>query len=150
MEEINRILQDTVTQRVRFYKEVGEKIFRVKLDETVEASLITLGGFAEVGRSSLVLSTHESRILLDCGINTSSKDSVRSFPRFDITGFDLRKLQCPRLDCYVDLYDLKSSNNTMKFDIFSRKKFKCTICEEEFKTQLELTEQKHMKHGAKG
>src|SRR5947208_9413813 len=37
MEEINRILQDTVTQRVRFYKEVGEKIFRVKLDETVEA-----------------------------------------------------------------------------------------------------------------
>ncbi len=92
MEEINRILRDTVTQRVRFYKEVGEKIFRVKLDETVEASLITLGGFAEVGRSSLVLSTHESRILLDCGINTSSKDSIRSFPRFDITGFDLNEL----------------------------------------------------------
>jgi KH/beta-lactamase-domain protein len=91
-EEINRILQDTVTQRVRFYKEVGEKIFRVKLDESVEASLITLGGFAEVGRSSIVLSTHESRILLDCGINTCSKDSIRSFPRFDITGFELNEL----------------------------------------------------------
>ena len=47
IEEINTILQDTVTQRVRFYKEVGEKIFRVRLDEIVEASLITLGGFAE-------------------------------------------------------------------------------------------------------
>ena len=92
MEKINKILQETVTQRVRFYKEVGEKIFRVKLDETVEASLITLGGFAEVGRSSIVLSTHESRILLDCGINTSSKESIRSFPRFDITGFDLNEL----------------------------------------------------------
>ncbi len=24
---------------------------------------------------------------------------------------------------------------------------KCTICDEKFKTQLELTEHKHMKHG---
>lgn len=92
IEDINRILQDTVTQRVRFYKEVGEKIFRVKLDEKVEASLITLGGFDEVGRSSILLSTHESKILLDCGINTSSNDSTKSFPRFDITGFDLNEL----------------------------------------------------------
>ena len=92
IEQINKILRDTVNQRIRFYKEVGEKIFRVKLDETVEASLITLGGFAEVGRSSMVLSTHESRILLDCGINTSSKDSIKSFPRLDITGFDLNEL----------------------------------------------------------
>jgi len=92
IEDINRILRDTVTQRVRFYKEVGEKIFRVKLDEKVEASLITLGGFDEVGRSSILLSTHESKILLDCGINTSSNDSTKSFPRFDITGFDLNEL----------------------------------------------------------
>ena len=92
IEDINTILQDKVTQRVRFYKEVGEKIFRVKLDEKVEASLITLGGFDEVGRSSILLSTHESKILLDCGINTFSNDSTRSFPRFDITGFDLNEL----------------------------------------------------------
>ena len=92
IEDINRILRDTVTQRVRFYKEVGEKIFRVKLDEKVEASLITLGGFDEVGRSSILLATHESKILLDCGINTSSNDSTKSFPRFDITGFDLNEL----------------------------------------------------------
>src|SRR5215469_1995781 len=92
IEDINRILRDTVTQRVRFYKEVGEKIFRLKLDEKVEASLITLGGFDEVGRSSILLSTHESKILLDCGINTSRNDSTKSFPRFDITGFDLNEL----------------------------------------------------------
>ncbi|HET7147574.1 MAG TPA: beta-CASP ribonuclease aCPSF1 [Candidatus Nitrosopolaris sp.] len=92
IEEINKILHETATQRIHFYKEVGEKIFRVKLDDIVEASLITLGGFAEVGRSAIVLSTHESKILLDCGINISSKESIRSFPRFDITGFDLNEL----------------------------------------------------------
>ena len=51
------------------------------------------------------------------------------------------------LDCYVDLYELKLSK-IMKFDIFSRKKFKCTICDEKFKTQRKLTEHKHMRHGA--
>ena len=45
-----------------------------------------------VGRSAIILSTHESKILLDCGINISSKESIRSFPRFDITGFDLNEL----------------------------------------------------------
>lgn len=34
----------------------------------------------------------------------------------------------------------------MKFDFFNRKKFKCSVCEEKFKTQLELTEHTHMKH----
>jgi hypothetical protein len=48
------------------------------------------------------------------------------------------------LDCYVDLYELKSSK-IMKFDIFSRKKFKCTIYDDKFKTQFELTEHKHMR-----
>ncbi len=51
------------------------------------------------------------------------------------------------IDCYANLYELESSNS-MKFDIFSRKKFNCTICDEKFKTQIELTEHKHMRHGA--
>ena len=54
------------------------------------------------------------------------------------------------LECYADLYGLKSSDNSMKFDIFGRKKFKCTICDKKFKTQPELTEQKHVIHGATG
>ena len=52
-----------------------------------------------------------------------------------------------KLMMYLDLYELKSSK-IMKFDIFSRKKFKCTICDEKFKTQRELTEHKHIRHGA--
>lgn len=83
---INKILYNTTNKRIHFYKEVGEKIFRAKLDEMTEASLITLGGFGEIGRSSMLLSTHESKILLDCGINIASKDPLTSLPRFDITG----------------------------------------------------------------
>ena len=37
----------------------------------------------------------------------------------------------------------------MKFDIFSRKKFNCNLCDEKFKTQLELTEHKPETRGNK-
>src|SRR5215212_8771300 len=86
---INGILHDTVNERIRFYKEVGEKIFRSKLNEIAEASLITLGGFGEIGRSCLLLTTHESKILLDCGVNEAAKNALYSFPRFDVTGHEI-------------------------------------------------------------
>jgi uncharacterized protein len=89
---INKILHNTVNERIRFYKEVGEKIFRSKLNETAEASLITLGGFSEVGRSSILLTTHESKILLDCGFNLAAKNALYSFPRFDITGLEMDEI----------------------------------------------------------
>jgi KH/beta-lactamase-domain protein len=92
IEAINRILKKTMSQRIRFHKEVGEKIFRSKLNDLVEANLVTLGGFGETGRSSILLSTHESRIMLDCGLNLSSEEPVKRFPRFDILGFNLDEL----------------------------------------------------------
>lgn len=89
---INEILHNTVNERIRFYREVGEKIFRPKLNEIAEASLITLGGFSEVGRSSILLITHESKILLDCGVNIAAKNALSSFPRFDITGLEMDEI----------------------------------------------------------
>src|SRR5579883_1741872 len=86
------ILGANSTERVRFYREVGNKIFRQQLDETAEASLITLGGFAEVGRSCMLLSTHESKVLLDCGINLAAKNALSSFPRFDISGLEMAEI----------------------------------------------------------
>ena len=35
----------------------------------------------------------------------------------------------------------------MKFNPFDRKKFKCNLCDEKFKTGTELTEHNHIKHG---
>jgi KH/beta-lactamase-domain protein len=89
---INKILHDKTNERIRFYKEVGEKIFRSKLNDTTEVSLITLGGFAEIGRSSMLLTTDESKILLDCGINILGTDSLNILPRFDIVGLEVNEI----------------------------------------------------------
>jgi uncharacterized protein len=92
IETLYKILGETVSQRTKFYREVGDKIFRPKLTEQAEASLLTLGGFAEVGRSCMLLETHESKIILDCGLNLSAKDSLGAFPRFDITGIGVEEV----------------------------------------------------------
>jgi KH/beta-lactamase-domain protein len=89
IETLYKILGETVSQRTKFYREVGDKIFRPKLTEQAEASLLTLGGFAEVGRSCMLLETRESKIVLDCGLNLSAKDSLAATPRFDIAGIDM-------------------------------------------------------------
>nr|MDQ4017951.1 beta-CASP ribonuclease aCPSF1 [Thermoproteota archaeon] len=89
IETLYKILGETVSQRTKFYREVGDKIFRPKLTEQAEASLLTLGGFAEVGRSCMLLETRESKIILDCGLNLSAKDSLGAIPRFDITGIGM-------------------------------------------------------------
>lgn len=87
-----RVLSETTAERTRFFREVGDKIFRDPLIDSAEASLITLGGFAEVGRSCALLSTPESRVLLDCGINPSAKDSLAALPRFDISGINTEEI----------------------------------------------------------
>ena len=86
LKEINKIISKTSEYRTQFYKRIGEKIFREKLDPNVEASLISLGGFAEIGRSSMILSTNESNILIDCGLNLYTQDPFLMFPRFDSVG----------------------------------------------------------------
>lgn len=86
LKEINKIINNTIEQRTQFYKRIGEKIFREKLDPNVEATLLSLGGFAEIGRSSMILSTNESNILIDCGLNIYTDDPLQIFPRFDSVG----------------------------------------------------------------
>jgi predicted metal-dependent RNase len=86
------LLSETAADRTKFFREVGDKIFRDPLIDSAEASLITLGGFAEVGRSCMMLSTPESRILLDCGINPSAKDSLGALPRFDVAGIGTEEI----------------------------------------------------------
>lgn len=92
IETLYKILGKTVSQRTKFYREVGDKIFRAKLTEQAEASLLTLGGFAEIGRSCMLLETRESKIILDCGLNLSAKDSLGAIPRFDIAGIGMEDI----------------------------------------------------------
>ncbi|MGH9995454.1 MAG: MBL fold metallo-hydrolase, partial [Nitrososphaeraceae archaeon] len=94
IEQMNSILVRRANERVRFYKEVGEKIFRPRLNERTEVSLVFLGGSNEVGRSCILVTTNESNVLLDCGINSFSSDMTTFAPRFDVTGLNIDDIDC--------------------------------------------------------
>jgi uncharacterized protein len=94
MEQINAIMVRRSNERIRFYKEVGEKIFRPRLNERTEVSLVLLGGFNEIGRSCILVTTNESNVLLDCGINSFSNDLTTFSPRFDVTGLSIDDIDC--------------------------------------------------------
>jgi uncharacterized protein len=85
-ESINKILHSSTEDRMCFYKRVGEKIFRQKLSGFEEASIVCLGGFSEIGRSAMLIVTHESKILLDFGIKSYENEDTDLLPRLDIYG----------------------------------------------------------------
>src|SRR3989304_738825 len=76
----------------KILKQVGEKIFRPRLTQKSEVSLLTLGGFGQVGRSCMLLTTPDSKILIDCGINPGARSPMDSFPRLDWANITLDDL----------------------------------------------------------
>ena len=79
-------------ERERILRTVGERIFRPIVHEAGDVRITALGGFQEVGRSAILVQTRESTVLLDCGINPGSSNSLNAFPRLDIPQFDLDAL----------------------------------------------------------
>ena len=89
---INYNLKISSSERAKQLKQVGEKIFRPKLAQKFEVSLLTLGGFGQVGRSCMLLTTAESKILIDCGVNPGAKSPMESYPRLDWANITLDDL----------------------------------------------------------
>ena len=89
---INYNLKISSAERCKQLKQVGEKIFRPRLAQKSEVSLLTLGGFGQVGRSCMLLTTPDSKILIDCGINPGTRNPMESFPRLDWTNITLDDL----------------------------------------------------------
>ena len=92
IQTINANLKLTSAERSKQFKQIGDEIFRPRLVQKSEVSLITLGGFSQVGRSCMLLSTPESKILVDCGINPGAKHPMDSFPRLDFLDITLDEL----------------------------------------------------------
>ena len=92
IQTINYNLKISSSERSKHLKQVGEEIFRPKLSETAEVSLLTLGGFSQVGRSCMLLTTHESKILIDCGVNPGARNAQEAYPRLDWTNITLDEL----------------------------------------------------------
>ncbi|MEE8255242.1 MAG: beta-CASP ribonuclease aCPSF1, partial [Nitrosopumilaceae archaeon] len=64
IQTINYNLKISSAERSKQLKLVGEKIFRSRLVQRSEVSLLTLGGFGQVGRSCMLLTTPDSKILV--------------------------------------------------------------------------------------
>ncbi|MBR74618.1 MAG: beta-CASP ribonuclease aCPSF1 [Dehalococcoidaceae bacterium] len=92
IQTINSTLKQASAERSKQMKQVGDDIFRPRLSQRTEVSLHTLGGFGQVGRSSMLLSTPESKILVDCGINPGARSPMDSYPRLDSLDITLDEL----------------------------------------------------------
>ncbi|MEO3993728.1 MAG: beta-CASP ribonuclease aCPSF1 [Desulfurococcaceae archaeon TW002] len=78
--------------RRRIFRSVGERIHRDTLFKDPYIRLTALGGFQEVGRSSILLETQESKILLDFGYNPSAPTLKQSMPRLDAINVPLEDI----------------------------------------------------------
>ncbi len=92
IQTINYNLKISAQERSKQLKQIGDEIFRPRLSQKSEVSLLTLGGFGQVGRSSMLLTTNESKILIDCGINPGARHPMESFPRLDWANITLDDL----------------------------------------------------------
>ena len=92
IQAINYNLKVSASDRGKQLKQVGEKIFRPRLTQKSEVSLLTLGGFGQVGRSCMLLTTSDSKILIDCGVNPGAKSPMDCYPRLDWANITLDEL----------------------------------------------------------
>jgi len=92
LQAIKYQLKISSSDRIRHLKEIGEQIFRPRLAQKSEVSLLTLGGFGQVGRSCMLLTTPDSKVLVDCGINPGARTPREAFPRIDWANITLDEL----------------------------------------------------------
>ncbi len=92
-ESVREVLYANNNYRRKFLNSIGEKIYKEWNPEKVEewVRLTFLGGARQVGRSSMLLQTPNSKILLDCGVDVAAKDSNK-FPYFNIPEFNINDL----------------------------------------------------------
>ncbi len=89
MAHIRHYLHAESKERNRILRTVGERIFRPMVYGVGDVRITMLGGAQTVGRSAILVQTRESQVLLDCGINPGSRNSLEAFPRLDAPQFDI-------------------------------------------------------------
>jgi len=85
-EKIRSVLYANNNYRRKFLNSIGEKIYTdwnpEKMDMWVRVTY--LGSGRQVGRSCLLLHTPNSKILLDCGLNTAIEEGPERFPYLNV------------------------------------------------------------------
>ena len=98
---VRQLMFNEADFRKKFLTGVGKNINNaVRNTEWLKAT--ALGGFKEVGRSSLLLETPHSKVIIDCGISPEpaakgidamlNVDSNRAFPYLDSANFSINEL----------------------------------------------------------
>ncbi len=91
VEKAREIVQEGSEFRKDFLNDIGNKIQLNKSIGNEWIRLTGLGSCRQVGRSSFLLQTEESNVLLDCGINPSG-EGQDEFPILNVPELDLQAL----------------------------------------------------------
>src|SRR2546426_8625247 len=73
-EEIRQYLRSVRDQRQSFLQTVGRRLTRELASGETWVRVTSLGGYRQVGRSATLLSTRESKVLVDCGVLISEEN----------------------------------------------------------------------------
>jgi KH/beta-lactamase-domain protein len=93
-ENIRAVLYENNNYRKKLLNDIGKKIYEEwnpeKIEEWVRLSF--LGAGRQVGRSCILLSTPQSKILLDCGIDAAASKNEDKFPYLDVPEFKIDEI----------------------------------------------------------
>jgi len=81
--QVLHVLTSKSESKSSFLRETGDRIFRTPLGPTSNCTISFLGGVEQVGRSAMLVSTDESKVLVDAGVNPGTSQRGSLFPRFD-------------------------------------------------------------------
>ncbi|MCG2868149.1 MAG: beta-CASP ribonuclease aCPSF1 [Candidatus Nanopusillus sp.] len=99
---IRAYLHKNSLYKSEFLNKIGEKILERKPQRLDHYRIVFLGAGREVGRSSFLLQTKESNILLDCGLGTGNyledRYPILNIPEFDIQNLDAVIISHAHLD----------------------------------------------------
>ncbi|MFW5987646.1 MAG: beta-CASP ribonuclease aCPSF1 [Methanohalophilus sp.] len=79
VKNIREFMKKNHSDRKDILKTIGRKIHRECTSKDHWVRLTSLGGCREVGRSCFLLSTPESKIMIDCGVNVGSDDDMTPY-----------------------------------------------------------------------
>ena len=76
VKEIRGYLRSMSEERKEILRKVGRRLHRGVSDGEKYVRVTALGGFRQVGRSCALLSTQDSKIMIDCGVDVSSDNAT--------------------------------------------------------------------------
>lgn len=98
VDTVRKVLYQESEFRKDFLNDLGKKIHESEKKDIDWVRLSFLGSFREVGRSSILLQTPESRVMLDCGIKPGGGFPYLQAPEVNIKELDAVIASHPHLD----------------------------------------------------